>query len=663
MITFNNLDELKQFLQREHGQRTTSPVRFINVDSLSDWFDMKNFLGTLATKFVSLSDYCSSDDTFPNTLKLCNDLERETQNISVLPLSEFLRVNPDRAEREVNLFLNLFPNGIYSFRVYLLMYRLKDLFMSLTCTDPRKKNCILMLPATDEDNYSLTIIQKPMQLRTAGKHVDGFKQYFKCREELPGASVTLYTENAIYLQNKRFFDDVKVIANAFDLLCRQYSLPVEFKRTFGRDEDWQQLAERVMTSGSFERAFCEEFKIDTFDKSVFKNFDELGSFKQWLLWLRCKLQGSDYVARCANAADSPKEFVAQIYEQIFSCADDKAFDELCKERRAILSLMKALPSESFLERVRQTDKRFALKILTSHSQAERRVIFETLKRFKCSESDEAQKILQRTFPEAANYLLNGAIGLTEAQADYFRHYRWLKITNQITKEFNRRVTTLAHNAGENIYALKSRNEIVSEEYSDKASIFFVDGLGAEYINFLAADFSSLEENFSVKYQVGRCNLPSVTENNKDFLAKRKVAGELLELDTLKHESRPYPENILGELNILAIIKEEILRILAVNEKVLLCSDHGASRLAILARQTKCDTAFSSENRKVYKSGRFAESLPNDAKNFPTALEHDGKTIFADYARFVQKGTPGNEIHGGASLEEILVPVITIEHRN
>ena len=132
------------------------------------------------------------------------------------------------------------------------------------------------------------------------------------------------------------------------------------------------------------------------------------------------------------------------------------------------------------------------------------------------------------------------------------------------------------------------------------------------------------------------------------------------MDTLKHNNPPYPENILGELEILAALKEKILRALNSFRKIILCSDHGTSRLAVLVRQTKFDNAFPADGRQVYKSGRFADATENDEKLFPTAPEYDGKIIFADYSCFIQKGTPGNEVHGGATLEETLVPVITIE---
>ncbi|MBR0261274.1 MAG: BREX-4 system phosphatase PglZ [Selenomonadaceae bacterium] len=663
MITFENLDELKKFLQRDKGQNSFSPVRFINVDSLNDWFDMKNFLSTLTTNFIFLSGYCTGNDNFPNLRKLRNDLQKETRNICILPLSEFLRVNPDEAEPEIKRFLNLYKGETYSFRIYFLMYRLKSFFLSLKISDPRKKNCVIMSSSEVTDNYSLTIIQKSMRLKTSGERVDGFKQYLKYWEKLPNAALTLYTENAVYLQDKKFFDDVKVIANAFDLLRHHYALSAELKRNFGREEDWQHLAELIAMTGNFERAFCKALAVDGFGTSSLKNFGERENFQKWLLWLRCKLKNSGYVARCAKESSSPEEFVTQIYELIFSCADEKSFDELCNERQEILLLMKVLPPENFLERVRQSDKRLALKILTDNSHAERLLIFETLQKFRLNECDAAQEILQRIFPALAKYLSDvGNEIFTSEQAEYFRRYRWLKVTNHLTEDFNQRVTEIAKNTGKNIYGLEPRNQVVGEEYSDAAAIFFVDGLGAEYLNFLAEDFAPLMENFSVKYRVGRCNLPSVTENNKDFLQGRNVFCEILDLDTLKHTNLNYPENILSELKFLSTLKEKILHALDEYEKIILCADHGTSRLAVLARQTKFDNALPAEGRKIYKSGRFADALADDEKIFPNALEYDGKIIFADYSRFIQKGSTGSEIHGGASLEEILVPVITIERR-
>ena len=663
MITFETLNELKNFLQYDTGKKSFSPIRFINVDSLGDWFEMKKFFCALTTNSIFLSEYCIGVDNFPNLRKLRNNLKKYTQNVFVLPLSEYLRVNPDQAEPEIKRFLNLYEGETYSFRIYFLMYRLKSFFLSLKIADLRQNECILLSESDTADDYSLTIIQKSIKFNFGGEQIDNFKSYLQYWENLPNAALTLYTENAVYLQEKKFFDDVKVIANAFDFLRYHYDLSAELKRNFGREEDWQHLAELIATTGNFERAFCKALVIDAFDTRAFKNFVEREKFQKWLLWIRCKLKNLGYAARCAKKSSSPEEFVIQIYEQIFSCAAEKSFDELCKERQEILSLMKIIPPESFLERVRQSDKRLALKILTDNSHAERLLIFETLQKFRLNECDLVQEILQRIFPPLAKYLSGaGNEILTSEQTEYFRRYRWLKVTNHLTEDFNRRVTEIAKNTGKNIYALPARNEIVTEEYSNDTAVLFVDGLGAEYLNFLAEDFESLTENFSVKYRVGRCNLPSVTESNKDFLQGKNVFCEILDLDNLKHTNLNYPENILGELEFLVTLKEKFLRAVDKFKKVILSSDHGTSRLAVLARQTKFDNAFPSEGRQIYKSGRFADAIAGDEKIFPNASEYDRKIIFADYSRFIQKGSPGSEIHGGATLEEILVPVITIERR-
>ena len=282
-----------------------------------------------------------------------------------------------------------------------------------------------------------------------------------------------------------------------------------------------------------------------------------------------------------------------------------------------------------------------------------------MQRFTFDELPTVLPILYQTFPPLAKYLSDTQI-FSEEYRDYFRRYRWLKITNTITADFFQRVEELARLKGSAFFIFDSRNKILGEEYSDDAAIFFVDGMGVEYLNFIVADLATLGENFSVKYRVGFCNLPSVTELNKDFLQGRNVAADILDLDTLKHQTAPYPENILSELNFFDLLKEKILLALNSFKKIILCSDHGASRLAVIARKSDFDNVIDAENRTVYKSGRFADSFPDDEKIFPTALEFDGKIIFADYSRFTQRGSTGNEIHGGATLEEVLVPVITIQ---
>lgn len=95
---------------------------------------------------------------------------------------------------------------------------------------------MILLETEQADEYSLTIIQKSMNLKLAGERAEGFQKYLQYWEGTPDAPLNLYTDNAIYLQDENFLDDVKVIANVFDLLRHHYNLPVDLKRNFGDNE-------------------------------------------------------------------------------------------------------------------------------------------------------------------------------------------------------------------------------------------------------------------------------------------------------------------------------------------------------------------------------------------------------------------------------------------
>ena len=66
-----------------------------------------------------------------------------------------------------------------------------------------------------------------------------------------------------------------------------------------------------------------------------------------------------------------------------------------------------------------------------------------------------------------------------------------------------------------------------------------------------------------------------------------------------------------------------------------------------------------DDRNTYKYGRFCEGT-EDESSYPTAINCNDRLIFADYTRFVQSGAPIDEIHGGASLEEWIVPIVCVE---
>ena len=210
--------------------------------------------------------------------------------------------------------------------------------------------------------------------------------------------------------------------------------------------------------------------------------------------------------------------------------------------------------------------------------------------------------------------------------------------------------------------LQPRSSIVSKIEKDKTGFFFFDALGVEYLAYIQ---SKCEKYGLVsEFAIGRCELPSITSVNKEFENTCQNVKKISDLDELKHHSMiydyatcPYPIHLFRELE---IIDAELRRIQAqlaqgTIQKAVILSDHGASRLAVLYGKESASNIELEE--KGVHSGRCCK-IDKDPK-IPQASYEDGYAVLANYERFKGSRAANLEVHGGATLEEVLVPVITL----
>lgn len=89
------------------------------------------------------------------------------------------------------------------------------------------------------------------------------------------------------------------------------------------------------------------------------------------------------------------------------------------------------------------------------------------------------------------------------------------------------------------------------------------------------------------------------------------------------------------------------------DRFIIASDHGASRLAVISNiEEKYETDTRGEH-----SGRCCKKFDNYDLKFST--EENGFIVLANYGRFRGSRAANVEVHGGASLEEVVVPVIEL----
>lgn len=250
--------------------------------------------------------------------------------------------------------------------------------------------------------------------------------------------------------------------------------------------------------------------------------------------------------------------------------------------------------------------------------------------------------------------------LSDLLTEYFNAYKQQKISNTLEDEFIEKVDKLAKSRDYN--RLPTRNEIIEGLNKSDTYLYWVDALGVEYLAFISE--LSHKRGLSISINIARAELPTITDFNQDFYEfwqGKKEKND--ELDNIKHndtggynfENNKLPIHLAKELDIISGIIDKAATELALRhyKHFLIVSDHGASRLAVLRRkEEKYETST-----KGKRSGRCCESF--EPYNLPFAAEENGYLVLADYGRFKGSRAANVEVHGGASLEEVVVPIIEL----
>lgn len=669
-MLFKSLESLKEYLDKDRKTVSLNPVRFISVDSLDMWVEVKKLLLTISDESLPLSKFCEDKDTTPNIRRLISAVKKVSHSVFVSPLSEYLRINPESAVDTIQKIIkaDYQNNEDGKLRVYFLMYRIKSVLRVIPTDDPRAKDCISYLETNDESDYKLTIVQRDLNVSLPGNEISGFRSYLEYWESNPDKPLILHTDNAIHFEKNHFFDDVRVIVSSYDLIKEQYKIPSELLEEYGSTTEWNDLAKAIITDGSFEQACCSILSINKYSRTLFERWSQNTPFQKWVLWIWTKLQANDqYHVKCAKQSVSVASFIINLYCLIIGDANSSDYQEEYSERKSILCMINSVPSDEFWEKISEMDCITALKSLTDLTDIERKAIFELLAQVRYEDRNEIMPILKTVYPKLFYYFVNdeqiNSANMKSRHFEYFQEYKWLKATDTLTVSFLEKVKAFAKEKGTSVYELPTRSQLVSEHYDDNTAILFVDGMGIEYVEYLSHLFGELDvKQYSYTCEVGYCTLPSVTEINKDFLLGRNtIEPPIRDLDELKHANNVHPESLIKQFNILDSIKDRVLGELTGNtSRVIIAADHGTSRLAVKIRSTELDNTYPKPDATtVYKHGRFCGSNVDEAM-YPTAINTGDNLVFADYSRFIQMGAPIDEIHGGASLEEWLVPVIVIE---
>jgi hypothetical protein len=343
-------------------------------------------------------------------------------------------------------------------------------------------------------------------------------------------------------------------------------------------------------------------------------------------------------------------------EIIDSLHTDKRFSEFYAERKV---LVEKFPEPDIAEFVlnNRKDPSEGIYKLTDSTKTEREEIISWVAKNghipQISDKYPALEAYQK------QYVFNCG-ELSSLLTDYFEAYKRQKVSNVLEEDFLIKVDELAILRKYN--RLPGRNEIINTFDNNETFLFWLDALGVEYLAYI----SELARNrgLSISINIARADLPTITSINRNFFddwTGKKEKSDVL--DETKHKDsggynftiNEMPIHLVKELDIIAEVIDRAATELALRrcKKFVIASDHGASRLAVLRRkQEKYDTDTKGEH-----SGRCCKVF--EPYDLPFAALEKGYLVLADYGRFKGSRAANVEVHGGASLEEVVIPIIEL----
>ncbi|NLV22348.1 MAG: BREX-4 system phosphatase PglZ [Syntrophomonadaceae bacterium] len=441
---------------------------------------------------------------------------------------------------------------------------------------------------------------------------------------------------------------------------------------YGLDADLDDATLELLLSKSAESGQSPEFYLETLfgagninTRLALKRALELPSDGLWPahIWLlRRRLPGDSFIAKVVSG-DVTRDNL--LWKYIVGSAIDVLSDLNAKkyaaERAEALKTVGSNYESLIVEFIGQAkESGDALQFLNCGTNAER---VEIVRRASTEDlSYGFPKGYGELFPTLADYFSSAFEFEDAATTAYFKEYRMHKVSGSITDSFVKRAYDFVVPK-----TYPSRDAIMAELHTQSdVALLVVDAMGAEYMPLLLA--LAKRRGMNIESQaVVTAKLPTETIFNPIKWDEARILPEIKSIDNIVHNGVTKHEVSIPERNFaetLRVFETEIMNRIADGltrfARVVVTADHGASRLAVIAHNEGKGTTLPWDGQP----DAWRYSLAPQGAARPPELEQEyfpetKKTywIVRGYNRLPKMGGKLYELHGGATLEERLVPIV------
>ncbi len=650
-------DEAKRYLEKAKG------LPFFYVVGKEEYAAVLSELQQAGVLVDNMSMFCPHDDKMPALDAMIDhfrmaDIDYARNKHVLIGLGEYLSLKG--IEFAKNALRKLSVSTLGNARVILLLRGVTSQVKQLVEDDPRlMAQQRVTFAETEEPEFSVICVKKNL----AKTDANGLKELLQAFEKGE-------THKTVCTGLEFPFAMMKVskITTSFDAIRKRLSVTDSLEEEMGTEDQWEMMLKELEANGNSLDAVFERYGVSEDSESdIYRKITDLKRFKAWLYFIFLKVHSEDlknkylqYVLKATNKAEDLKDNI--LLEIIHIPRTNRFFKTYYESRKKLIRDFSEAEFALFVQK-NKIDIKEAIYRYTDTTFTEREEIIKWVaKNGRVPELDDI-------YPALDLYLKNYQFkcgAMSEMFTNYFGEYRIQKLVNKLCyPEFLKRVEK---NAESPAYLKLDHRDSALLQVSDKQNscLCWVDALGVEYLAYITE--RARQRDLSIQIKIVRAELPTITSINRKFYDEwsGKIKYKVSDLDEIKHKEKggydyrktKAPIHLARELEVIDRVVDEAYGKLMRQEcsSFIIASDHGASRLAVIKEQ---EEKYPTDTKGEH-SGRCCKEF--DGAILDHAIHENGYIVLTDYGRFAGSHAANVEVHGGGSLEEVVVPVITLTRK-
>lgn len=663
------------------------PCRAILVNSRQDYRQLMNELAAVCDRTANADDLMPGVDVMPQYDLLLEKVKSDEWLL--LPgVSEYLRLfrkSELRSERFRKLWHSIL-DAEDKRRIIIPLWNCEAIWNDPAmgfCADVRQDNYVFHIDELEDAVEKMDVLvfsasfeEYIGQLNRKFSLMFGLREWYEhlCDSDGMPESYCLLTKQVRSIEPVVGDVTIRLIKDTYSFVRENLNNGAKLTQADCSDEMLRVLMPEAIKGISLDKAILNCFNTVRFDGiSVMNDWAKMNAGQRELLRLWYRLNpDSSYLCHCFSASENDDDLREHLLLDVFDNVQHHG--EWVEESKALLAALNLSRNADYfakLDRIPVFEDR--MDFLTTDTRAERIYILRMVGLWLRQDTKQvySSEKLEKLYPALFAYLKRMPESIGAVYSDYIADYKTYKLSNAIP------ASEEAHFRGIEPDRLPYRYALLQPYIGTDTIVLWIDALGFEYLSLLKWVLDEESCGTIKETAIAQATLPTETVFNKQWEQMPVQYKKLDKIDKLAHrgviDEPDYYACIEEQLSFFENLHNVVRELFKTYRRVVITGDHGTSRIAARMFHEK-EGLIPPKDASVCSFGRYCKLEGETSMTYDTAvLVKDAYgnhyQVFRTYDHFKSSGcatgtTEENilygEVHGGASPEEMIVPVIVFD---